>query len=73
MHAEHAAPAAPLAANLCRAAVQLKLSAASASVREKLPTYTPVASAELNGHAMNGRHFGEGSIARTSPRSATLK
>ena len=52
------------------AALQLKLASAASSVREKLPMYVPVPPAELNGHAMNGRHFGEGSIARTSPRGS---
>jgi hypothetical protein len=53
---------------------QLKL-AAAAGGREKLPTYAPVPAADLNGHALNGRHgsFGENGTSRTSPRTGSLK
>ena len=60
---------------LCMALrAQLKL-AAAAGGREKLPTYAPVPAADLNGHALNGRHgsFGDAGASRTSPRTGTLK
>lgn len=53
---------------------QLKLSAAAASSREKLPTYTPVSTEGDAGAALNGRYnsFGDQGVTHASPR-ASLK
>jgi hypothetical protein len=56
--------------------VQLKLSAAASSMREKLPTYAPVSTSDTNGSsAVNGRYngYGEQSVTRASPRNTSLK